>query len=99
MKNDMCNGWCTPLKVYIAFMIISVLLSIVRFIFYNNDGNNMVILSVAHILGIFIWSSVLYMLCKKCYLKTAWAVLFLPVIVGFTAFFIGIIAHANVKKN
>lgn len=101
-KSKMCNGWCTPVQIYIALAIISVSLSLIGAIFYDNEineGQHMRILSIGHILTIIIWSSVLYMLCKYCYVRTAWAVLLFPYIIGLVAFIVVLSTLTKMKKN
>ena len=101
-KSKMCNGWCTPVQIYIALAIISVSLSLIGAIFYDNEineGQHMRILSIGHILTIIIWSSVLYMLCKYCYVKTAWAVLLFPYILGLVVFIVVLSTLSKIEKN
>lgn len=101
-KTKMCDGWCTPVQIYIALAIISVSLSLVGSIFYDNEvnqGRNMTALSIGHLLTIIIWSSVLYMLCKYCYRKTAWVVLLFPYIMGVIGLVVALRLFSVAAKN
>ena len=101
-KSKMCNGWCTPVQIYIAFAIISVALSLAGSLFYDNEFNkglNMRMLSIGHLLGVVIWSSILYMLCRYCYVRTAWAVLLFPYIIAVVGVIVVFSTLSKMEKN
>ena len=101
-KTKMCDGWCTPVQIYIALAIISVSLSLVSSIFYDNEinkGQNIVALTVGHIIGVSLWSYLLYMLCRYCYVKTAWGILLFPYVLMFIILVFLFISMSKMNKD
>lgn len=88
-NNYKCKGWCPPTVIYLTLSLFTTFVSLVTSHYYddaNNEGQNKVLYTISHLLGIAIWTVVLYWLCSKCHYTTAWVVLLLPfILVAFVA--------------
>jgi len=77
---DKCNGICPPLIIYLVLAFAGLLLEWTqRPAFQSYSLYSLII----HLTFIGLWSLLIWWLCTKCYIKTAYLIVFLPVVILF----------------
>lgn len=81
-----CSGWCPPTVIYVSLSTLSILLSFFQVNKKINDKGSVSIHehkinnTLLHVVSTLFWGTLMYWLCSKCHLKTAWLVLLFPLI-------------------
>lgn len=87
MPNNLnCRGWCPPAVIYLTLALVSTAISLVTSHYHDDryyQGQNKVLYTISHLVGIAIWTSLLYWLCSNCHITAAWMILLLPLILTF----------------
>jgi len=81
-----CKGWCPPAVIYLTLALVSTVISLLTSHYHddiNYNGENKSLYTIVHLIGVALWTYVLYWLCYNCHYTTAWVVLLLPIIIGF----------------
>lgn len=101
MKNSMkCPGWCPPAVIYAVLSVSTTIISLFVTSHYDdmkNHGLNKVLYAILHLVGVAIWTWVLYWLCSNCHETIAWIVLLFPLLLFF-ALLIVALASGVFKK-
>lgn len=97
-----CDGWCTPLYIYLVLAVMVFLITL-RTHFQNPELYNVEALIMSVLYKIF-WAGVIYLLCSSCHENWAWIMLLIPLV--FTVLMmlmiftlIGAIASQNNMKR
>ena len=102
MPNKLnCKGWCPPTVIYLTLSLVSIAISLVTSHYHDDKyyrGENKVVYTISHLLGLAIWTSFLYWLCSNCYNTTAWFVLLLPIFIVFF-FVLAIMFSVDIAAN
>lgn len=95
-----CNGWCTPTQIYLGLAIFSVTMSFITLNRHDqekNNGDNLSLYVYGHVITVFVWTILLFWLCRIHYYKMAWFVLLFPyVIVLFMFSLVGVSTIVNI---
>ncbi len=81
----LCSPYCPPLIIYIILSLVGLILEWVHQPAYH--PYNLPVLAT-HLLFIALWSGLLYYLCKQCYIKSAYVILLLPILIIFGLVFV-----------
>lgn len=73
-----CDGWCTPLYIYLALAVMS-LIATVRLHFNDPKTVSMEAVLMSVIYKVF-WCGVIYVLCSTCHENVAWVLLLIPLV-------------------
>ena len=89
-----CNGWCWPAIIYVAFVMFSLVATLLRDTTGMDEGSVKrfrVGSFIFHIVMAIFWTWLIYWLCSNCYNTTAWVILFLPFFVGLFFLVVGVV--------
>jgi hypothetical protein len=97
-----CDGWCTPLYIYLVLAVIS-LIATVRTHLQNPKMVSVESIIMSIIYMVF-WTGVIYLLCSTCHENIAWIILLLPLIIMLLIIFlifgaIGAFIEDSKKQN
>ena len=82
MNNSakLCNPWCMPLYIYIAFALLGVVsMFAMRKRYQRLYGDDLAVYTISIIMKV-LWGIVIYYLCKNCHEGWAWIIVLLPLI-------------------
>ena len=84
-----CNGWCTPLYIYIFLAVIQVGLIMTMKVYHpyhkryvNAPGSIKTRYAMLTIIWTIFISLIMYYLCKYCHPGWAWFILLLPILLN-----------------
>ncbi len=81
----LCSPYCPPFWIYLTLSLVGLILEWVHQPSYH--PYNLPVLAT-HLLFIALWSGLLYYLCKQCYIKSAYVILLLPILIIFGLVFV-----------
>jgi len=91
--DKMCNGWCLPLYIYLAFTALNFVTALLMKQripgtdkFVEPTMNKRLSNAMTTLIFNLLIALLIYYLCKYCKHGWAWFVLFLPLILGFLLF-------------
>ena len=90
-----CTGWCLPLYLQLAILIIEILYTYFFFPEHTPGGKNRIILQIL-LVGL-LFSIIIYYLCQRCHGWIAWIVFFIPIIFGLITLTSLIITIKNIN--
>ena len=81
-----CKGWCPPAVIYLTLALVSTVISLFTSHYYddvNYNGEHKALYTLVHLVGVALWTFVLYWLCYNCHYNAAWVLLLIPILFGF----------------
>lgn len=81
----LCSGYCPPFIIYVILSLVGLMLEFIHQPSYHPYNIPTLLM---HIVFIALWSGLLYWLCKQCYVKTAYVILLLPILIIFGLVFV-----------